>query len=215
MSLLEQQADLLFDNVAGWESRTMQRIGKRINSIGKMSVTDAKRLNNMAIVKQDMNAITKDLAKVTGQDIKEVQKIYEDLLREQHLKNRDLYDYRKMPFVPIEQNKELQAIVNAYSKVTGGEMLNLSKTSALRVVNEAGDIVPLAQGYTDILDKAVMNVTTGTEDFYTAMNDAIEALGGNGVCVEYASGYTRRLDSAVHFSALNKGRMSLKPNSEG
>ena len=52
ISKLEQQADLLFNNVAGWESSTLQRIGKRIGKYGKMSLSDVKAINNIAVVKR-------------------------------------------------------------------------------------------------------------------------------------------------------------------
>ena len=54
ISKLEQQANLLFDNVAGWENSTLQRIGKKIGKYGKMSLADVKAINNIAAVKQDI-----------------------------------------------------------------------------------------------------------------------------------------------------------------
>lgn len=75
ISKLEQQANLLFDNVAGWENSTLQRIGKRIKKYGKLSLADVKSINNIAVVKQDMEAITKELAKVTGYNISQIEQI--------------------------------------------------------------------------------------------------------------------------------------------
>lgn len=199
---IEQQADILFDNVAGWETNTLKRIGKRIKAIGKMSVADVKALNNIAIVKQDMNAITKELAQITGLNMQEVQKMYADLLAEQHLENKPLYDYRNKPFIPLAENRELQAIVNAYARTTAGEMINLSKTSVLKMIDEHGKVLSFEKAYKNTLDKAVMQVATGSTDFNTAMRDSIKALGGNGIRVQYESGATRRLDSAVRQNLL-------------
>lgn len=44
ISKLEEQANLLFDNVAGRENSTLQRIGKRIGQYGKMSLADVKAM---------------------------------------------------------------------------------------------------------------------------------------------------------------------------
>ena len=202
MSKLENQADILFNNITGWETNTLKRIGKRIKAIGKMSVADVKALNNIAIVKQDMNAITKELAQITGLNIQEVQKMYADLLAEQHLENKPLYDYRNKPFIPLAENRELQAIVKAYARTTAEEMINLSKTSVLKMIDEHGKVLSLEKAYKNTLDKAVMQVTTGSTDFNTAMRDGIKALGGNGIRVQYESGATRRLDSAVRQNLL-------------
>lgn len=202
ISKLEQQADLLFNNIAGWEQSTLQRIGKRIGKYGKMSLADVKSINNIATVKQDMDAITKELAKVTGYNISQIEQMYGELLEEQHLANQPLYDYRGKKFVPFAENRELQAIVRAYAKTTGETMINLAKTKALCVLGANGKPIGMQKYYTDVLDKAVMQVTTGATDFHTAMRDSIVELGGSGVRVDYGGGVTRRLDTVVRQNLL-------------
>lgn len=202
ISKLEQQADLLFNNVAGWESSTLQRIGKRIGKYGKMSLADVKAINNIAVVKSDMDAITKELAKVTGYNISQIEQMYGELLEEQHLANQPLYDYRGKKFVPFAENRELQAIARAYAKTTGETMINLAKTKALCVLGANGKPIGMQKYYTDVLDKAVMQVTTGATDFHTAMRDSIIELGGSGVRVDYGGGVTRRLDTVVRQNLL-------------
>ena len=202
ISKLEQQADLLMQNVMGWENSTLQRIGKRIKRYGKLSLADVKSINNIAVVKQDMDAITKELAKVTGYNISQVEQMYGELLEEQHLANQPLYDYRGKKFVPFAENKELQAIARAYAKTTGGTMINLAKTKALCIMGANGKPVGMQKYYTDVLDKAVMQVSTGATDFHTAMRDSIKELGGSGVRVDYGGGVTRRLDTVVRQNLL-------------
>ena len=202
ISKLERQADLLFNNVAGWEQSTLQRIGKRIGKYGKMSLADVKAINNIAVVKQDMDAITKELAKVTGYNISQIEQMYGELLEEQHLANQPLYDYRGKKFVPFKDNRELQAIARAYAKTTGETMINLAKTKALCVLGANGKPIGMQKYYTDVLDKAVMQVTSGATDFHTAMRDSIIELGGSGVRVDYGGGVTRRLDTVVRQNLL-------------
>ena len=199
---LEQKADLLFSNIAGWETSTLERIGKRIRKYGKMSISDLKAINNIAVVKQDMEAITKELAKVTGYNISQIEQMYGELLEEQHLANQPLYDYRGKTFVPFAENRELQAIARAYAKTTGETMINLAKTKALCILGANGKPIGMQKYYTDILDKAVMQVTTGATDFHTAMRDSIVELGGSGVRVDYGGGVTRRLDTVVRQNLL-------------
>ena len=202
ISKLEEQANLLFNNVAGWEQSTLQRIGRRIGKYGKMSLADVKAINNIAVVKQDMDAITKELAKVTGYNISQIEQMYGELLEEQHLANQPLYDYRGKTFVPFKDNRELQAIARAYAKTTGETMINLAKTKALCILDHNGKQIGLQKYYTDVLDKAVMQVTTGATDFHAAMRDSIIELGGSGVRVDYGGGVTRRLDTVVRQNLL-------------
>lgn len=202
ISKLEEQANLLMNNVSGWEQNVLTRIGKRIKKYGKLSLADVKSINNIAVVKQDMEAITKELAKVTGYNISQIEQMYGELLEEQHLTNQPLYDYRGKTFVPFAENRELQAIARAYAKSTGETMINLAKTKALCILDHNGKTVGLQKYYTDILDKAVMQVTTGATDFHTAMRDSIVELGGSGVRVDYGVGVTRRLDTVVRQNLL-------------
>ena len=202
ISKLEQQANLLMNNVSGWEQNVLTRIGKRIKKYGKLSLADVKSINNIATVKQDMDAITKELAKVTGYNISQIEQMYGELLEEQHLANQPLYDYRGKTFVPFAENRELQAIARAYAKSTGETMINLAKTKALCILDHSGKTIGLQKYYTDILDKAVMQVTTGATDFHTAMRDSIVELGGSGVRVDYGGGVTRRLDTVVRQNLL-------------
>ena len=202
ISKLEQQANLLMNNVSGWEQNVLTRIGKRIKKYGKLSLADVKSINNIAVVKQDMDAITKELAKVTGYNISQIEQMYGELLEEQHLANQPLYDYRGKAFVPFAENRELQAIARAYAKTTGETMINLAKTKALCVLDANGKPIGMQKYYTDVLDKAVMQVTTGATDFHTAMRDSIIELGGSGVRVDYGGGVTRRLDTVVRQNLL-------------
>ncbi len=205
ISKLEQQADLLFQNIAGWERSTLNRIGKRIGKYAKLSLVDVKSINNVAIVKQDMDAITKELAKVTGLNISQIEQMYADLIEQQHLANQPLYDYRGKAFVPFAKNKELQNIVSAYARTTAGNMINLSQIggSHLGFINKDGKFEPIRKVYTEALDKAVMQITTGATDFHTAMRDTIIEMGGSGIRISYPdSGITRRLDTAVRQSLL-------------
>lgn len=202
ISKLEQQADLLMQNVSGWETSTLERIGKRIKRYGKLSLADVKSINNIATVKQDMDVITKELAKVTGYNISQIEQMYGELLEEQHLANQPLYDYRGKTFVPFAENRELQAIARAYAKTTGETMINLAKTKALCVLGANGKPIGIQKYYTDVLDKAVMQVSSGATDFHTAMRDSIIELGGSGVRVDYGGGVTRRLDTVVRQNLL-------------
>jgi hypothetical protein len=187
ISKLEQRADLLMANVSGWETSTLERIGKRIKKYGKLSLADVKSINNIATVKQDMDAITKELAKVTGYNISQIEQMYGELLEEQHLANQPLYDYRGKKFVPFAENRELQAIARAYARTTGETMINLAKTKALGFVDGTGKFNNMQSTLVNVLDRAVMSVSTGAEDFNTVVRDAIKELGGSGLRVDYGT----------------------------
>lgn len=201
---LEQQADLLFNNVAGWERNALQRIGRRVKDIKSLSYADLQAINNAAIVKRDVDAILKELATLTGQSSIEVKKIYAEMIEKQHEENKALYDYRGKPFIPLGDNKQLQAIVRAYARTTAETMVNLSMTKAKRLgfVDKNNNFVSLEKNFKEVLDKAVMSITTGTGDFNSEMRDVLRELGGSGLRVDYGGGVTRRLDTMVRQNLL-------------
>ena len=200
---LEEQADLLANNISGWETNTLERIGKRINKYGKMSLSDVKSINNIAVAKGEMKEITAELARITGQNITQIEAMYGRLLEEQHLANKPLYDYRNVKFVPFAKNKSLQSIVRAYAKTTAETMINLSKTKALCFFDAVtGKTLGMEKAIYEALGKATMAISTGAEDFHAAMRDTVKALGGSGVRVDYGSGVTRRLDTVVRQNLL-------------
>jgi len=199
---LEGQAQKLFDNFAGWEQRTLQYIGARIKKTGKMSMADVRVLNNIAVVNQDTDIIFRDLAKVTGYSISELEKIYGAVIESEHNKTKVLHDYRNEPFVPFEENTKLQSMVKAFSKASAEEMINITKTKALGFVDEIGAFHNVKDTLYKALGAATVAVTTGTEDFNTALRRTIETIGGSGLRVNYGGGVTRRLDSVVRQNIL-------------
>ena len=210
MTIEKKYAQTLFDNLSGWQDRTLARIGRRLKATGRLSAYDQKALKNIVDITGDMNAIYVDLARVTGQNIKEVQTAFERFMNDNMALYKPLYDFRNIPFVPYAENPIAQQIVNHWVKETAGEMINLSRTKALSVVKyglKNGERVPIGveslQGaYQSAIDKAVFNVTSGVGDFYSNMRDTIEDLGGSGVRIDYGNGVTRSIDSVIRQNML-------------
>lgn len=210
MTIEEKYAQTLFDKLNGWQDRTLARIGRRLKATGRLSAYDQKALKNIVDITGDMSAIYADLARVTGQNIKEVQTAFERFMSDNMALYKPLYDFRNIPFVPYAENPIAQQIVEHWVKETAGEMINLSRTKGLSVVKyglKNGERVPIGveslQGaYQSAIDKAVFNVTNGVGDFYSNMRDTIEDLGGSGVRIDYGNGVTRSIDSVMRQNML-------------
>ena len=196
-------AELLALNVRGWETSVIVRIAKRIGRIGRMTAQEAETLNIVAEVNGDMDIIIAQLARLTAKTASDIYQLYRDVIIDQHGKNKNLYLFRGKNYVPFEDNERLKAIVKAFAKTTDETMINVTRTAAqsLGFRTQAG-FQPIKQFYYDALDKAVMQVTTGTTDFYTATAGVIKDMGGSGIVTEYASGVTRRLDTVVRQTTL-------------
>lgn len=199
---IELLADTFADNIRGWELNALKRIARRVKQIGELSPADVKALNNAAIVKGDLNIIIKELAAMTGENVANLNNLYSKALDSVDNINKPLYDYRNINLIPAIERPEGQAIINAFARSSAETMLNVSMTSALCTINSNGEVVLLSRAYTDIVDKAIIAVTSGTADFNTTIRDNIIALGGNGIRVNYESGITRRLDTVIRQNVL-------------
>ena len=208
--MIDEYAQKLYDNIGGWQDRTLARIGRRLKRTGRLSAYDQQALKNIADITGDMKAVYADLARVTAQNIKEVRTALERFMNDNTAQYKPLYDFRQIPFVPYSENTYAQSIVHYWAKQTAGEMINLSRTKALSVTKYGlrdGRRVPvgvesLKDTYQSVIDKAVFNVTQGVGDFSSNMRDAIMDIGGSGIRVNYGSGVTRSIDSVIRQNML-------------
>lgn len=184
---LNQAADIIFDRLSGFEQRTLQTIGRRIKATGQLSAYDQQALKNIADITGDMEAITKDLAEITGMNIADIEKIYSQVISDKTTQYKPLYDFLHMAFTPFAENETAKRIVRQFATQTAGEMVNLSRTKALGFLDSSGNFKPLKGEYQKVIDEAVFNVASGVEDFNSAMRHTIEQLGGSGIKTHYVS----------------------------
>ena len=121
-----------------------------------------------------------------------------------------MYKYRGVPFVDVADNKGLQKIINAYSKKSGAELLDFTKTKAIKVLDANGKPVAFREQILKSFKEATDIVTSGKQDFYTTMRKTVLDLGGSGARVEYPNGLTRRLDTVVRQNMLYNGKMASR-----
>lgn len=211
---IEQAAQLLADNVEGFETRTLQRIGKRIKQTGQLNSADIKALENMANIGIPLDEIYADLAATTALNIKEVQRILSEHMTAEMERTQEVFKAKGVPFVPYPDNEFAQQMVKYWTEITAGEMINLSRTKSIGFTKTfpsgRTEFTPIKGAFQQAIDKAVTAVRTGTTDFATAMRDTVTDLGGSGIVVNYGSGVTRRLDSMVRQNLLWGAKQSAQ-----
>ena len=182
-------------------------IGRRIKATGRVSAYDQQALKNMADISGDMAKIKKKLAETMDMNVKDVEAILTQIVTEGVNSYKPLYDFKGIEFVPFEQNEYAQFLVKYWAKETSETMLNLSRTKALCFdrYNVAGELIgstPLEGAFQKTMDDAVIELSSSTTDFNTAMRRSIEELGGSGVKVAYGSGVNRFLSGMVRQNLL-------------
>jgi hypothetical protein len=187
---------------------------KELGRIGKMTPEQAKKYDAEKETKKTEKIILSALTTAVLLNIKDLPKTYTSLFDEWHKGNEYMYKYRGVPFVDVADNKGLQKIINAYSKKSGAELLDLTKTKAIKVLDANENPVTLRKQILKSFDDASKLVIEGKTDFYSAMRKSVLDLGGSGARVEYPNGMTRRLDTVVRQNMLYNAKMSSREYNE-
>lgn len=221
ISKLEQQesfADEYGDRIAEWELFAVALICKELGRIGKMTPEQAKKYDAEKETKKTEKIIFSALTTAVLLNIKDLPKTYTSLFDEWHKGNEYMYKYRGVPFVDVADNKGLQKIINAYSKKSGAELLDFTKTKAIKVLDANGKPVAFREQILKSFKEATDLVTSGKQDFYTTMRKTVLDLGGSGARVDYGTvmidgkprRITRRLDTVVRQNMLYNGKMASR-----
>ena len=212
---IEKYAEAVFDRLNYFNDYTLKTIARRIKAVGQLSAADQQALKNISDITGDMKAITKKLADITRMNVADVEKMYTETVTDGVNTYKPLYDLKNLPFVPFEQNEYAQQLVRNWAMQTAGEMINLSRTSALGFdkYDAFGNIIghtPLEGAFEKAISAAVAAVSSSTTDFNTAMSKTVEELGGSSVKVTYGSGINRSLSAMVRQNILYGAKQSAQ-----
>lgn len=196
ISKLQTYEDYIANNITEWEAESIARIARKIGKIGKMSKKELEKFNADKEAKKEWEKIVAALAIATALNIRTLKKAYISEFEAWEKQNEYLYQCRgKKPLGA--KNGALQGIIDKAVKQNGKDILNLTNTKALSVLDRNGNPIRFKDAIYKSFGDAVKTVTEGKADFYTTMRQTVQNLGG-GVCrVNYGEGITRRLDTVV------------------
>lgn len=190
------------------ESNTfiLEKIGNAIKEISYLSPSQAYQLGQMIKYGGSYNQIAKKLAKISGKNVSEIYKIFEEVAKNNKQFAKQFYQYRGLDYIPYSKDIALQNQVLSIANITAQKYLNISNTSAIGYVFEdlQGNRIfrNIEQTYRETIDRAILSVSQGKKDFYSEMRDTLKQLGKSGL-IQYESGKARRLDSVVRTNMLD------------
>ena len=207
--IIDKVIERLVNRIEQGNTYVLEQIAKSIKKIGTLSPTNAQRLIQVFKYGGDYQKIVKQLAKITNLNVRDIYKIFEEIARNDYEFAKQFYDYRKVKYIPFDENIALQRQINAIAEMTAKEYVNIARTSAIgfsiRDKNKNIIFQDLSKTYNDAIDKAILNVAQGKTTFQEEMYDLMNQLGSSGLRVlDYENGRTLRLDSAI--------RMHIKDN---
>lgn len=196
--------DIIAGRIQKANEYMLKKAGEHIKRIGALTPGDLYRANEIRRASIDVRDIERELAKATEKAVSDIRHLFEQAALNGYDSARTLYEFRGMEYIPFYKNKYLQRYISSVSARTFETMVNLSQTTALNVWKKGVSTpIAFADGYKEIIDQAVTNVSLGVQDFRGSIRQTLRTLGESGLrTMQYESGYTRRLDSAVRMNVL-------------
>lgn len=183
--------------------RVLKELGKIIGEIGELTPSEAYTIAQQLKYGDSLNKIIKILSSTSDLTEKEIYKMLEKEARHNLALKKIFFQANEIDYIPYEQNAPLKNLVREIALATVGTYRNISMTTGLTYLDMYGNRItkPIEQAYWEIVDNAIMNVSTGKESFWQAMKNQLSTIGNAGVqSIEYESGYHRRIDSALRMN---------------
>ena len=202
---LNSLPDPIAKNMEALNQYVVERICKRIKEVGSISASDAHRLKSaIEYAGADLQAIQKELERITGLNANELEAMFEDVAAENVDFANTYYKARGMETLKdYKENAALRSFVEAAKRTAADGVTNLSSTTMIGF-KSGKRLLPLREYYIQVVDKAITFAQTGTVDYYTSMRSTVKEMARSGLRrVTFDTGYSRRLDSQVRMNLLD------------
>lgn len=193
-----------------FNTKVLEEFGKTISKFDGLTATQAHKIAQQLKNGRDIEKILADLERISELSRKDIEDLLEITAKENIAFANTYYEAKAMDKVSYETSKQFQDLVKAVEKTTKGEFTNLSKTTALKLldIDKNPLYLDIKKAYNEVIDRCVVAVSTGQYNYQKAMYDTIKQLSSSGVKKIYYNNegkqeYARRLDSSVRMNILD------------
>lgn len=187
------------------ENEIMTDIVRRIKINGELTRSadwQIYRLHELGVSKR---VIRKKIQDLTGLSYREVSTLYKQAIQKGYAEDENIYKYKGKPYIPFDENKQLQQLILATALQTNNTMKNITQSLGFAVKNtdNTKKFLPIAEYYQRTLDNAMLGITTGAFDYTTVLNRTVAELTNSGLrTVDYASGWGNRVEVATRRAVM-------------
>lgn len=187
------------------EEEIMRDVVRRIRKTGKITSTAAYQLQRYMILGHSTEDVEAIIRSAVGNDWADTFRLYDEVIEQEYVRSKVLYEQVNAHFVPYEENYELQQITNALIQQSNEELFNITKSLGFMVDVGNGRKVftPLSEIYNGYLDNAITLMVSGAFDYNTLIRKVVGEMTASGLrAVDYASGHSNRVDVAARRALL-------------
>lgn len=190
----------------------IEEIARRISEAGQLTATASYqvwRAQQLGLSQKEIKKRLKKLLKVSSDELEQ--------LLTQAAETGYNFDIRNLPTeaaIPFADNSAIQQIVSAAVQLAQDDLSNITQTIGFVTAN--GKAFGLTDAYNQACDFAFMKVSTGAQDYNSAIREATRNLAEKGiVTIDYESGVHTSLEAAVRRNIMGGlGLMQEKINKQ-
>lgn len=188
---LRSKSEQLLDPIVEF---LIEDIARRVAEAGQLTATASYQIWRAQNLGISQRKLKKEIAKRLRISQKDVEKLLTQAAETGY--NFDISRFPTSQAIPLAANSILLQILDATVKQTQGELSNFTRTMGF--VGHDGKARELTEAYRQACDFAFQKVTTGAQDYMSAIRDATKNLAQKGIrYIDYKSGRHYSIEAAV------------------
>lgn len=186
------------------QNRIFTDIVRRIKKTGEITSTADYQINKLLILGNSTEFIENEIKRLIGLTAPEIWELYDKVANWEYVRYADAYEQINGHFTPLEDNEQIQQWSQAVINQTQNEIRNITQSLGMTVeVGGKAVFTPLAEYYQTYLDRACMDIVTGSFDYNTVLRRVVKEMTSSGIrSVDYASGWNNRVPVAVRRAVM-------------
>lgn len=188
---LQRRSERLVDPIIDF---LIEDIAKRVSEAGQLTGTAAYQVWRVQQLGMSQKRLKKEIAKRLKVSQSDVEHLLTQAAETGY--NFDISRFPTSQAVSLSANPSLQQILEATVKQAQDDLLNITQT--IGFVGPDGNVRQLTQAYQQACDFAFQKVSTGAQDYVSAVREATANLAMKGIrTIDYESGVHTSLEAAV------------------
>lgn len=187
----------------GLEKRVMRDIIRRLKAAGEITRSADWQIYRYAELGKAIDEIKKEIAETLDGGDEEVNRLFDEAAKTSWARDKKLYKSVGKPAVAYKDNETLKQLVAAIKKQTSDELRNITGTLGVATANKGRiKTVSLTEYFTDTLDNAALDISSGAFDYNTVLKRTVTELVNSGIrTINYDSVSKRPTTARVDVAA--------------
>lgn len=187
----------------GLEKRVMRDIIRRLKSAGEITRSADWQIYRSAELGKTIDEIRKEIAETLDGGDEEVNKLFDEAAKTSWARDKKLYKSVGQTPIAYKDNEALKQLVAAVKAQTSDELRNITGTLGVATANKSRiKTVSLTEYFTDTLDNAALDISSGAFDYNTVLKRTVTELVNSGIrTINYDSVSKRPTTARVDVAA--------------